>query len=143
MDALNFLDQVDKADTIIRNLLIERKQWEDLAYTITAQMGGERVQSTGTPSKMADAVGRCIDMEAIIDQKVAHLAAIKLDVTHTIEQLNTVYYNVLHMKYIQGFDYFAIGDAYGKDYSWATSTHGRAKQALQRLLNERERNATT
>lgn len=141
MDALNFLDQVDKADTIIRNLLIERKQWEDLAYTITAQMGGERVQSTGTPSKMADAVGRCLDMEAIIDQKVAHLAAIKLDVTHTIEQLNTVYYNVLHMKYIQGLDYYEIGDAYGKDYSWATSTHGRAKQALQRLLNERERNA--
>ncbi len=141
MDALRFLEQVEKADTITRNLLIERKQWEELAYSITAQMTDERVQSSGPQSKMACAVDRCVDMEAIIDQKVAYLAAIKLDVTHAIEQLPTVYYDILHRKYVQYQDYYEIADAYGKDYSWATTTHGRAKQALQRLLNERERNA--
>lgn len=142
MDALRFLEQVEKSDTITRNLLIERKQWEELAYSITAQMGGERVQTSGTQSKMADAVARCLDMESIIDKKVEHLAAIKLEVTHTIEQLPTVYYDILHRKYVQYQDYYEIADAYGKDYSWATTTHGRAKQALQRLLNERERNAS-
>lgn len=141
MDALLFLEQVEKADTITRNLLIERKQWEDLAYSITAHMGGERVQTSGTQSKMADAIARCLDMEAAIDQKVAYLAGIKLEVTHTIEQLPTVYYDVLHRKYVQYQDYYDIADAYGKDYSWATTTHGRARHNLQRLLNEREQNA--
>ena len=137
MDALLFLEQVEKADTITRNLLIERKQWEDLACSITAHMGGERVQTSGTKSKMADAVARCLDMEEIIDKKVACFAGIKLDVTNAIERLPTVYYDVLHRKYVQYQDYYDIADAYGKDYSWATTTHGRAKQALQRLLNER------
>lgn len=127
----------------MKNKLIERQQWEDLAQCITAQMGGERVQSSGNPSKMADAICTCIDMEDEIDAQVKRLATKKRDVISVIEQLKMVEYDVLHMKYIQYKDFFEIADKYGKDYNWATTIHGRAKKSVQRILDERRHNAKT
>ena len=54
--AQKFLERVEMIDTIIENKLIEQRQWKDIALGITANMGGERVQSSGSNSKMADAI---------------------------------------------------------------------------------------
>lgn len=141
MKAEDFLEQVETIDTMVQNCLIERQQWDDLAKSITAQMGGERVQSSGNPSKMADAIIACLAMEDEILAKVKRLADKKRDVVSTIEQLKRIEYDVLHMKYIQYKDFYEIADKYAKDYNWATTVHGRAKNSLQRILDEREHNA--
>ena len=84
-------------DSIINNKLIEQRQWKDLALGITANMGGERVQSSGSKSKMADALNKCIDMETEIDRTIDKLIDIKCEVVSILEQLDTpVEYNVLH-----------------------------------------------
>ena len=137
MKASTFLEQVETIDTLIRNKLIERQQWEDLAHSITAQMGGERVQSSGSQSKMADAVIRCISEEEEIDRQIARLAEKKRDVVSVIEQLKVVQYDVLHMKYIQKMSYYDIADAKGHDYNWATTVHGRALKNVQNILDAR------
>lgn len=136
--AKEYLKQVEKLDVRIRNKLIEQRQWRDIALGITANMEGERVQSSGAKSKMADAIGRCVDMEAEIDSLIDTLVDLKKEVIQTIEQLDSaVEYDVLHRRYIQFQDLQDIADHYGKEYGWATTTHGRALKNVQCILDGR------
>lgn len=136
MDAKSFLRQTEKLDAQIQNKMIERQQWRDMALGITANMSGDRVQSSGSQSKMADAIDRCVDMEAEIDSLVDKLIDTKREVIATIEQLDSpTEYNVLHMRYIQYKTLQEIADKYGKDYGWATTCHGRALKNVQAILD--------
>lgn len=137
-EAQVFLEQVKKLDVQIMNKLIEQQQWKDIALGITANMEGERVQSSRTKSKMADAVGRCVDVEAEINSLVDKLIAVKKEVIQTIERLDSATeYNVLHMRYIQDISLQDIADKYDKDYGWVTTCHGRALKSLQKILDKK------
>lgn len=138
-EAQLYLEQVEKLDAIIKNKLIEKQQWKDVALGITANMGGERVQSSGNKSKMANAVDKCVDIEREIDEMVDKLISAKKDVLKTIEQLDSpIEYNVLHMRYIQYIDLQGIADHYKREYGWATTTHGRAIANVQKILDKRK-----
>lgn len=137
-EAQKYLEQVEKIDTIIRNKLIEKRQWMDIALGITAETGGERVQSSGTQSKMADAVARCVDIEAEIDSYIDRLIDIKREVTQVIEKLDSpTEYNLLHLRYIQFKTLWQIAEDYDRDYGWVTTTHGRALAHVQDILDEK------
>lgn len=139
--AIDMLEQVEKLDTVIRNKLIEQQQWRDIALGITANMDGERVQSSGSKSKMANAVERCVDMEAEIDRLVDELVDTKKEVIQTIEQLDSpIEYNLLHMRYIQHKSLQEIADHYHREYGWATTTHGRALAKVQSIIDGKEQN---
>ena len=140
MKAQDFLRQVRKLDLQITNKLIEKQQWRDIALGITANMDGERVQSSGGKSKMADAIEKCVDVEAEIDRLVDELIDTKKEVIQAIEQLDSpTEYDVLHRRYIQFQGLQDIADHYRKDYGWATTTHGRALKSLQEILNENKK----
>ena len=137
MKAQDFLRQVRKLDLQITNKLIEKQQWRDIALGITANMDGERVQSSGAKSKMADAVNKCVDIESEVDGLIDKLIDVKKEVIQAIEQLDSpTEYDVLHRRYIQFMSLQDIADHYKKDYGWATTTHGRALKSLQEILDE-------
>lgn len=137
MDAKNYLRQVEKLDVRITNKLIERQQWRDIAVGITASVGGERVQASGSQQKMADAVVKCVDMEKEINALVDSLIETKKDVIATIEQLdNPTEYDILHKRYIQFMPLQEIADRYGREYTTITTTHGRALKNVQMLLDK-------
>ena len=138
MDAKEYLKQPGRLDLRIKNKLIEKQQWKEIALGITANMDGKRVQSTSaTKSKMADAVDRCVDMEAEIDRLIDEMINTKKEVIHTIEQLDSATeYNVLHMRYIQYLSLQEIADHYHRDYGWVTTTHGRALKSVQDILDK-------
>ena len=134
-----YLEQVEKLDSIIKNKLIEKQQWKDIALGITANMDGERVQSSGAKSKMSEAVIKCIDIEAEIDRLVDNLIDTKKDVIQTIEELySPTEYNVLHKRYIQYKTLQEIADDYGKDYDWAKLTCKRGCDHVQVILNRKK-----
>ena len=136
MDSKEFLKQVRKLDLKIKNKLIEQQQWRSIALGITANMDGERVQSSGAKSKMSDAIDKCVDMEAEIDRLVDELIDTKKKVIAVIEQLDSATeYDVLHRRYIQYQSLQDIADHYGYDYGWATTTHGRALKNVQDILD--------
>ncbi len=138
MKAQDFLRQVRKLDLQIQNKLIEKQQWRDVALGINANMDGERVQSSGAKSKMADAINKCIDVEAEMDCLVDKLIEVKKEVIQTIELLDSpTEYDVLHRRYIQFLSLQEIADHYRKDYGWATTTHGRALKSLQVILDSK------
>lgn len=139
-EAQAFLARVEMIDALVRNKLIEQRQWKDLALSITANMEGERVQSSSTTtSKMEDAIIRCIMVEEEIASAVERLIAEKKKVVSTIEQLySPTEYRVLHMRYIQYISLSDIAEKMGKDYTWATTTHGRALKHVQELLEKED-----
>lgn len=140
-EAQIFLEQPEKLDIQIRNKLIEKQQWRDIALGITANMDGECVQSTGSKNKMADAINKCVDMEAEIDRLIDKLIDAKKEVVQTIEKLySPTEYNVVHMRFIQYKTLQEIADHYGKDYGWAKVTCKRACTHVQVILNKKKCN---
>lgn len=131
VETKEFLSQPKKLDLQIKNKLIEKQQWRDIALGITANMDGERVQSSGSKSKMSDAIVKCVDMEAEIDRLVDKLIDTKREVIRVIEQLDSpTQYDVLHMVYIQGKTLQEVADSYNMSYDWAATTHGRALRSV-------------
>ncbi len=131
-----FLERVEKIEAIIENKLIEQRQWREIAMSITANMDGERVQASKSTSKMADAVINCVAIEDEIAEAVERLIAEKQKVTQTIEQLySPTEYRILHMRYIQHISLTDISEKLDKEYTWVTTTHGRALKHLQSILD--------
>ena len=138
-NAKYYLQQVERLDALIENKLIEKKQWEDMALGITASIGGERVQSSGSQQKMADAVIKCIDIETEIDKLIDELINTKKSVIATIEKLpNPTEYKILHMRYIQNIGLAEIAEMLNREYTTITTTHGRALKNVQTILDAKE-----
>lgn len=138
MKAKDFLNQLKKLDRLIENKLIEIQQWKVIASGTSAQLSGERVQSSGSQQKMADAVVKYIGIEQEIDRCVDSLIDKKQDVINVIEQLEAVEYDLLHKVYVQFIPLADVAVMYGKTYSWATTVHGRALKNVQEILDRRE-----
>lgn len=150
MDAKKYLQQARKLEKMIGNKLIEIAQWKSIATGTTGQSDGERVQSSGSQDKMANAVCMYSDIEMEYNRCLASLYQSKEEIVHTIEQLPVIEYDLLHKIYIgvvkkdpKGREYTEymsledVADIYGKTYSWATTVHGRAIKAVQKILDER------
>ena len=138
MDAKKYLEQYEKIDSIIINKTIEAEKWDELAKNITSQMGGERVQSSGSQQKMADAINKSVDIKAEVEALVTK----KKEITDTIQQLPKMEYDVLHRIYIQSKSFKEVESETKNTYTWVTTTHGRALQHLQELLETRNRKRT-
>lgn len=135
-----YLERVEKIEAIIENKLIEQRQWKDLALDITANMGGEKVQSSGlTNSRMADAVINCIALEDEIAEAVERLRTEKKKIVKIIEQLySPTEYRILHMRYIQHISLTDIAEKLNREYTWVTTTHGRALKSVQNILERKD-----
>ena len=115
--------------------LEERQFWHDLSLSITGQMGGERVQSSGAKAKMEQARDVCMDMEADILSQVKILAFRQKEVTAVLDRLdNPTEYKLLHQKYIQFKQLKTIAENFNADYTWATTVHGRALKSVAAIL---------
>ena len=134
--AKDFLEKLGKLDKMITNKVCEKEKWREVALGTTVQLS-EKVQTSSTQQKMANAVVNYVDVEQVIDRYISQLADEKQDVIRTIEQLEETHYDVLHKIYVQDFTFQDIADLYDKSYSWVTSIHGRALKKLQKLLDER------
>ena len=129
-EAQVYLERVDKLNVMIENKIAEVEQWRSVALGITSQTDGERVQSSGSQQKMADAIDRVVDLQAEINEMIDT----KQEIIKTIEQLSATEYDVLHKRYIQGMTFDEIGAVKGKSKSWATTVHGRALQNMKKIL---------
>lgn len=134
-----FLSQVEKLDTLIQNKEVEKRQWRDIALGITSRTDGERVKSSGSQQKMANAVDKYIDLEKEIDREIDRLVDTKREILAVIEQLKPLEYDFLHKVYIQRMSLQDVASAYGMSYSWATTTHGIALKNVNKMLEARER----
>lgn len=141
MKAKEFLRQYQKLNSIIENKLIEREQWKAVAYSITpgGNKSPDKVQASGNPQKMADAINRYVDIEKEIDGYIDCLVDWKNDILKVIEQLDVAKYDVLHKHYIQGITLFEISSKLGRSYSWVKDTHKRGIENVEKILKNCEK----
>ncbi len=133
-----YLEQVESIEARIDCKLIEQRQWYDLAHCITANMGGEKVKTSGSQQKMADAVVNCLAAGDDIGVQVERLIAKKNEVTQVIERVKSpTLYKVLHQKYIQHKELKMIADNFNSSYDWAKKVHQRALACVAEILKER------
>ena len=138
MTAKDYLRQIEKLDTLIKNKLIEKQQWRDVALGITARMGDERVQSSSNPQKMAAAIEKYIDLEKEIDEIINKLVDTKKQVISVIEQLDSHEYDLLHKIYVQQKTLTEVADELKCGYSTITTAHGRALVKVQRIIDHKK-----
>lgn len=141
MDAKEYLKQYIKLEALEYNKKLEKlkelERLDSIAHSITAQMGGERVQSSGDQQRMATAIAEKATVEAEFDRRIDELRAERQEILRTIESLNTNEYRVLHCVYIQGMDIYNTAGACKKSYRWAKSVHSNGIDNVQRMLDER------
>ena len=138
MKAKEYLLQVKKLDQMIQNKKVEKEMWMSMALSTTAPFDGERVQSSGSQQKMADAVTRSVGLDEEIEKCIVDLFAKKQEVIQTIEKLSLVDYDVLHQVYIQNRDFYDVAEKDGRTDYWGTTAHGRALKHLQEMLDAKE-----
>lgn len=139
MKAQEYIRQYKKQQSIIANCWAEVERWKDIALSITANPGGERVQSSGSKQKMADAVVSYSDIETEIKLRIARANEIQCELLYTIAQLKESEYDVLHKLYIQDMTFKEVAASKDKSVSWVTSKHGNALANLQMILDDREK----
>jgi DNA-directed RNA polymerase specialized sigma subunit len=132
-----FLESYELNTVKMECKLTERQFWNDLSMSITGQMDGERVQSSGVRDKMAQARDACMEMEEHILSQVHKLADKQKEVTGVLDQLdNPTHLKILHMRYIQLIELEDIADAIGISYDNLTTTHGRALKKVEALMTK-------
>lgn len=135
MKAQEFLRQYEKQQTIIASCWEEVARWKDVAHSVTGCTEGERVQSSGSKQKMADAVISYSDIQADIKQRIAEAREIQNEIIRNIAQLKESEYYVLHSIYILGKQFKEVAASKNKSISWVTSLHGKALVKLQAILD--------
>lgn len=134
MTAKEYLEQIKHNECIIQNKQIERKYWLDMATGTTANTDGIRVQSSGGGHAMENQIIEVAMIDAEVDKLKKEIA----DIIKTIQKLSTEEYDFLHKVYVQHRTLKEVQTMTGMSYSWATTTHGRALQNLQKLLDEKK-----
>lgn len=153
MKAREYLQQVQKLDSMIANKLEEAEYWRSIAKGTTAHSESEKVQTSGNKQKMEDAICKYLQKEDEINADIDKLADIRQEIIETIELLPVSEYNLLYKKYVgkptkQSDDTLEviyltleeIASDMNKSYRWVTSVHGRALANVQKILNERKEN---
>lgn len=155
-DVKSFLNKIKMLNKRIENMTEERTQLLALATGTTAQLGSERVQSSGSQQKMADAVGKYVDLGVEIDKMIDELITERQTVIDVIGQLKKpMEYDIIHKMYvgkivllesenendatfdIRYMDFADFADLHNRTYSWATTIHGNALKNLISILEER------
>lgn len=139
MRAKDFLQSALKIDKMIENKMYEKSQWVAIATSTTANCNGERVQSSGSKQKMADAVEKYMELEKEIDRYIDELVKKKNEIIKIVEQLPAVEYDLLHKIYIQGKTLYGFADENNKTYSSVTTLHGSALKKVQDILDRENR----
>lgn len=133
---IEFLQQIGKYEVIIHNKLIEVQQWKALAENTTSILTPDKVQSSGHPQKLAEAVERYISIENEINEYIDKLYDAKKEVISKIELLEPVQYDILHKIYVQFMTLQEVADSYVKSYSWAQKQHIIALENLKTIISK-------
>lgn len=134
MDAREYLEQIEKNECIIANKQIEKKYWLDMAKGTTANVTGERVQSSSDGHSMEKQIIEVV----LIDEEIERLKGEIAEIISTLQRLKKSEYDFLHKMYVQHLSLKEVQTVSGKSYSWATTTHNRALRNLQKILDGQE-----
>lgn len=134
--------EIKRLDTLIQNKTAEKKKWEAItmerATNVTANMSGERVQSSGSKQKMADTVDSGVDRVRRIEKRIAELYEEMDRLIAVIEALPENYSDVLYKVYVHYMSLKEVAASRNEAYSTVATNHGIALKLASNILKQQK-----
>ena len=100
-------------ETRIRILEQNIKALRSLATSLSAPLGGDRVQSSGTADRVGKMVADIADAEMEMDEQIQKLTALKLEALEMINRLPEPEQGVVRLRYVSGLTWERVADEAG------------------------------
>lgn len=138
-DAKTLLSKIKLCDTKINIKLDELKQLKDMTMKVTPTLEGEVVSGSHNQDKLGDAIAKIVDLQREIDDSIDTFVELKRFFMWIIDKLDDANQaTVLYKRYFQYKPFEQIACEIGYGYRNVCYIHGRALQAVERLIAETE-----
>ena len=139
--AKNHLQQIRLCDTHINNKIAEVARLKELVTNITTALKEDVVSGSGSKDRLGDTVAKIVDLQDEINKAIDEYADKKRAVCEIIEALqNPEQIAVLHKRYVEDLTWEQIACDMNMSYRNVCYIHGRALQAVERLMDEKYEN---
>lgn len=137
--AKEYLLNMERLDAQINVRLSEKDDLKEKLTHITPTLSPDKGSGGGgMQDKVAGIIARMIDLESRINADIDRLADQKQEALALLDKMeNPTYMTVLHRRYFlhETFERIAIDMNYS--WRWVIKLHGRALQAFDKLLKEK------
>lgn len=138
MTAKTFLSQAYRLDQRIYNMLEELEHLKSMATCVTAQLGGEHVQTSHNNSKLENSVIKIISQEEAINTRIGDL----LDLKHMIRETISLVEDpderlVLEERYINFRSWEKIAEDMSFSKRWVHTLHSRGLDAVDAIISKK------
>lgn len=135
MDAKEYLLKIAYLDSKIESNKERVKKYKESAGNKTSNLSPNKVQTSTSKEKMADAVCNYSDLESIIKADEEK----KQEIIDTISKLKSYESTVLHKCYVDYKTLPEISAEMKRSYSWVSKKHSSGVKSIQRILDSREK----
>lgn len=135
MKAKEYLQKITFLDSKIESNKERIMRYKESAENKTSNLSPNKVQTSTSKQKMADAVCSYSDLERIIkaDEKK------KQEIIDTISMLNPNESTVLYKCYADAMTLWEISKDMDRSYSWVSKMHSRGVKNIQQILDSRKK----
>lgn len=103
-----------------------------LATSLSAPLGGDRVQSSGTSDRVGRIVADIADAEADMEEQIKRLAELRLEALELIQRLPEPDQSIMRLRYIVGLTWERVAEEANYEISW---TYRIGRRALDELFS--------
>ncbi len=134
-----YLQKIRLYDTHINNKIAELSRLKDMVTNITPTLKDDVVSGSGSKDKLGDTVAKIVDLQNEINRAIDAFVDKKNEVCAIIDSLqNPDHVALLHKRYVEYLTWEQIACDMHISYRHATRMHGRALQAIERVMTEKD-----
>lgn len=135
MKAKEYLQKITFLDSKIDSNKERVMRYKESAENKTSNLSPNKVQTSTSKQKMADAVCSYSDLERIIKADEEK----KQEIIDTIGMLNPNESTVLYKCYADAMTLWEISKDMDRSYSWVSKMHSRGVKNIQQILDSRKK----
>lgn len=142
MKAIDYLERIKIMDAMIETKTEELERLRTLAEKTTASAGGERVQASGSKTKLEDCVIKIVQAQNEINASIDRFVDYKKEAMKLIDRAcDADCIRLLYKRYFSYMKWEEIAVDMNYTYQWVSGgLHQRALSQVQKALDERSRN---
>lgn len=134
-----YLQKIRLYDTHINNKIAEMSRLKGMVTNITPTLKDDVVSGSGSKDKLGDTVAKIVDLQDEINKAIDAFVDKKNEVCAIIDSLqNPDHVALLHKRYVEYLTWEQIACDMHISYRHATRMHGRALQAIERVMIEKD-----
>lgn len=134
MEAKEYLQGIFFLDNKIASNKERVKKYKGVAENKVSKLSPDKVQTSSSKQKMADAVCNYSDLESIIQEDEKK----KQEIINTITLLNPNESIVLYKYYVDIMSLNEVAEDISRSYSWVSKRHSDGIKNIQKILDSRE-----